>query len=218
MTISPKGPFDSRQLDARQLDAWRSWLASLATDAEAALGAAHAYGDLDDHGRDAWLDALAEDVPRLDVPAVAVYAPLLAVETDPERLARISDAIGEQSRDAFVQVGRTRTLRGIASDRTRVAVLVSPFYLRFVRILACRYSPDDGFVWGRYDPIVADESAPAPGAIIDGVALEATPTKPVIEELAHAILAQRRRGEDPPTALYYFAELFNAHVEGDTVY
>jgi hypothetical protein len=213
MTLTPKGPLESRQLDA-----WRTWLASLATDAEAALGAAHAYADLDEAGRDAWLDALAEDVPRLDVPPVAVYAPLLAVETDPERLERIGMAIGEQSRDAFVQVGRTRALRGIAPDRTRVTVLVSPFYLRFVRILACRYSPDDGFVWGRYEPIVADDRAPAPGAVVDGVVLEATPTKPVIEELAHAILAQKRRGEDPPKALYYFAELFDQHVEGDTLY
>ena len=204
--------------DVRLHEAWRVWLSSLATDAEAALGAAHAYADLDDGARDAWLDALAEDVPRLEVPAVAVYAPLLAVETDPDRRDRISLAIGEQSRDTFVQVGRTRTLRGIAGDRTRIAVLVSPFYLRFVRILACRYSPDDGFVWGRYDPIVADDRAPVPGAIIDGVSLEATPTKPVIEELAHAILAQRRRGEDPPNALYFFADLFNAHVEGDTLY
>ncbi len=204
--------------DPRLHEAWRAWLASLASDAEAALGAAHAYADLDDTGRDAWLDALAEDVPRLDVPPVAVYAPLLAVEADPERRDRISLAIGEQSRDAFVQGGQTRTLRGIAGDRTRIAVLVSPYYLRFVRILACRYSPDDGFVWGRYDPIVADDRAPVPGVIIDGVPLEATPTKPVIEELAHAILAQRRRGEDPPNALYFFADLFNAHVEGDTLY
>lgn len=213
MTSPPKPTADPRSIEA-----WRSWLSSLATDAEAALGAAHAYADLDDDGRDAWLDALAEDVPRLDVPSVAVYAPLLGVESDPDRLERIALAIGEQSREAFVQGGRTRSLRGIAGDRTRVAVLVSPFYLRFVRVLTCRYSPDDGFVWGRYEPIVADERAPAEGVVIDGVPLEATPTKPVIEELAHAILAQKRRGEDPPSALYYFTDLFNAHVEGDTLY
>lgn len=213
MTSPPKAAADPRLYEA-----WRTWLVSLASDAEAALGAAHAYADLDDGGRDAWLDALSEDVPRLSVPPVAVYAPLLAVETDPKRRERISVAIGEQSREAFTQTGRTRTLRGIAVDRTRVAVLVSPFYLRFVRILSCRYSPDDGFVWGRYEPIVASEQAPQPGAVVDGVPLEATPTKPVIEELAHAILAQRRRGEDPPHALYFFADLFNAHVESDSLY
>ncbi len=213
MTTVIKGPPDPRALDA-----WHSWLCSLARDAEAALGAAHAYGDLDDEGRDAWLDALAEDVPKLEVPRVAVYAPLLAVETDPERRARISLAIGEQARETFVQPGPTRTLRGIAQDRTRIAVLVSPFYLRFVRILSCRYSPDDGFVWGRCEPITTEERAPKAGTMIDDVTLEATPTKPVIEELAHAILAQRRRGQDPPEALYYFTNLFNAHVEGDTLY
>jgi hypothetical protein len=213
MTERPQGPPDPRLHGA-----WRSWLASLAVDAEAALGAAHAYSELDDDARDAWLDALAEDTPRLDVPLVAVYAPLLVVETDPCRRERIGLAIGEQPRDSFVQGGRTRTLRGIAPDRTRVAVLVSPFYLRFVRILTCRYSPDEGFVWGRYEPIVAEGSAPEAGVVIDGVPLEATPTKPVIEELAHAILAQRRRGEAPPTALYFFADLFNAQVDSDSVY
>ena len=213
MTEPPKVPHDPRLHGA-----WRAWLSSLAIDAEAALGAAHAYAELDDGGRDAWLDALAEDTPRLDVPLVAVYAPLLAVETDPDRRERIGMAMGEQSWYAFVQGGRTRTLRGIAPDRSRVAVLVSPFYLRFVRILTCRYSPDEGFAWGRYDPIVAEESAPRAGVVVDGVTLEATPTTPVIEELAHAILAQRRRGEPLPNALYFFADLFNAHVDGDSVY
>ncbi|MEZ4302051.1 MAG: hypothetical protein R3B70_44385 [Polyangiaceae bacterium] len=204
--------------DPRLHDAWRVWLASLAVDAEAALGAAHAYAELDEGARDAWLDALAEDVPRLDVPAVAVYGPLLAVESDPLRRERIGLAIGEQSREAFVQAGRTRTLRGIAPDRTRVAVLVSPLYLRFVRILTCRYSPDDGFRWARAEPIAAESGAPAAGTVIDGVTLEATPTKPVIEELAHAILAQRRRGEDPPGALYSFADIFDPHADGDSIY
>jgi hypothetical protein len=213
MTEHPKLP-----IDPRLHGAWRTWLASLAVDAEAALGAAHAYAELDDDGRDAWLDALDEDAPRLDVPLVAVYAPLLAVETDPDRRERIGLAIGEQPRDSFVQGVRTRTLRGIAPDRTRVVVLVSPFYLRFVRILTCRYSPEEGFVWGRYEPIVAEDGAPQAGAVVDGVTLEATPTKPVIEELAHAIHAQRRRGEAPPNALYFFADLFNAHVDGDSVY
>jgi hypothetical protein len=212
MTADPKVT-----VDPRLHGAWRAWLSSLAIDAEAALGAAHAYADLDDGGRDAWLDALAEDTPRLDVPLVAVYAPLLAVETDPARRERIGLAMGAESWDAFVQ-GRPRTLRGIAPDRTRVAVLVSPFYLRFVRILSCRYSPDEGFVWGRYEPIVADERAPQPGAVIDGVTLEATPTKPVVEELAHAILAQRRRGQDLPSALYFFTDLFDADLDSDPAY
>lgn len=199
--------------DPRHYGAWRTWLASLANDAEAALGAAHAYGSLDAAGRDAWLDALAEDTPGVDVPLVAVYAPLLAVETDPDRRERIGHAMGDQWWSAIVHGDRARSLRGIAPDRTRVAVLVSRFYLRFVRILTCRYSPDEGFSWGRFEPIVAEERAPQPGAIIDGVQLEATPLKPVIEELAHAVLAHRRRGRELPSALSLFPDLFDANAD-----
>lgn len=203
--------------DPRAQAAWQSWLTSLAVDAAAALGAAHAYAELDDDGRDAWLDALAEDAPRLEVPLVAVYGPLLTVETDPARRVRMGLALGDQARDALMTSGRIRTLRGIGADRIRVAVLVRPLYLKFVRILTCRYSPDDGFSWARYEPLATDGDAPPAGSSIDGVTLEATPSKPVIEELAHAILAQKRRGEDPPKALYSFADLFDAHVDSDCV-
>ncbi|MBK8254349.1 MAG: hypothetical protein IPK82_16985 [Polyangiaceae bacterium] len=197
--------------------AWQSWLTSLADDAAAALGAAHAYAELDDDGRDAWLDALAEDAPRLEVPRVALYGPLLAVEADPARRVRMGLALGDQARDALMTSGRIRTLRGIGAGRIRVAVLVRPLYLKFVRILTCRYSPDDGFSWARHEPIATESDAPPEGSAIDGVTLEATPSKPVIEELAHAILAQKRRGEDPPEALYSFADLFDAHVDSDCV-
>src|SRR5262245_28843214 len=76
-------------LDPRLLAAWHQWLAALATDAEAAIAASHVYGELASGARDAWLNALAEDAPRLAVPAVAIYAPLLAVESDPARRERI---------------------------------------------------------------------------------------------------------------------------------
>jgi hypothetical protein len=46
--------------------------------------------------------------------------------------------------------------------------------------------------------------------------LEATPLNPVIEELAHAVLAQRRRGIDMPRSLRLFAHLFDAHVEEES--
>jgi hypothetical protein len=79
--------------DARVLSAWRHWLGALATDADAAHAAAMAYKDLDAAGRDVWLDALARDTGDIDVPKIAVYAPLLAVEGDPERRQRIEGAI-----------------------------------------------------------------------------------------------------------------------------
>src|SRR5580692_12560826 len=73
--------------------AWRTWLSALATDADAAMAAALAYESLPPESRDAWLDALAHDRSMLDVPAVALYAPLLAVESDGGRRERIAVAI-----------------------------------------------------------------------------------------------------------------------------
>ncbi len=55
----------SALLDPRILAAWREWLAALATDAEAAIAAAHVYGELGPEAREAWLDVLAEDAPKL---------------------------------------------------------------------------------------------------------------------------------------------------------
>ncbi|MCL2450149.1 MAG: hypothetical protein FWD17_14475 [Polyangiaceae bacterium] len=43
---------------------------------------------------------------------------------------------------------------------------------------------------------------------VDGIAVEPTPLRVVIEELAHAILADRRDGRDAPAALASFAHLF----------
>src|SRR5271170_133596 len=79
--------------DDRVRAAWRSWLSALSTDAEAAMAAALAYESLPEEGRDAWLDALEADAPSLGVPAVALYAPLLAVETDDDRRARIEASL-----------------------------------------------------------------------------------------------------------------------------
>jgi hypothetical protein len=204
----------SERVDPRILAAWRQWLAALATDAEAAIAAGDVYEDLTPEGRNAWLDALGEDGPNLSVPLVAIYAPLLSVESDPVRLARIETAI----RDDFASVSKgckARALRGIASDGARVAALVTPLYLSFVRVLWCRYLPDDGFAWVRHDPILRERDAPSDGALVEDVFLETTPLKPVIEELAHAILAQRRRGAKLPPSLHLFADLFDAHIEVD---
>src|SRR5580692_1948223 len=86
--------------------AWRTWLSALATDAEAAMAAALAYESLPGDARDAWLDALEADAPMLDVPPVALYAPLLAVESEPgPRRARI-DAVIAASSTALVACGR----------------------------------------------------------------------------------------------------------------
>jgi hypothetical protein len=201
-------------LDPRILAAWREWLAALATDAEAAIAAAHVYGELGPEARDAWLDVLAEDAPKLPVPAVAIYAPLLSVESDPARCVRIERAIGDGVRSLGPVGGYA--LRGVAAGGARLVALVTPLYLRFVRVLWCRYLPEDGIAWAQHDPIVCIDDAPAPGTVLDGVLLEATPIKLVIEELCLAVLAQRRKGAELPPALQLCADLFDAHLEGDT--
>ncbi|WP_437950829.1 hypothetical protein WME98_08515 [Sorangium sp. So ce296] len=200
-------------LDPRILAAWREWLAALATDAEAAIAAAHVYGELGPEAREAWLDVLAEDAPKLQVPAVAIYAPLLSVESDAARRERIEVAMGEGERAPRPAGGFA--LRGIAAGGDRVVALVTPLYLRFVRVLWCRYLPEDGIAWARHDPIVRAEEAPGPGMVLDGAQLEATPIKLVIEELCHAILAQQRKGAELPASLQLCADLFDAHLEGD---
>ena len=199
-------------IEPRILAAWREWLGALATDAEAAIAAAHVYGELGPEARDAWLDALHEDGPNLDVPSVAIYAPLLSVEGDPERRERIEIAISCDPHGPIIG-GGIRALRGIAADGARLVALVSPLYLRFVRVLWCRFVSDEGFDWVRHDPILNEQDAPRDGALVDGVRLEVTPLNPVIEELALAVLAQRRKGIELPRSLHLFANLFDAHVE-----
>jgi hypothetical protein len=202
-------------LDPRILAAWREWLAALATNAEAALAAAHVYADLTPAARVAWLDALAEDAPRLDVPRVAIYAPLLWVEMDPDRRTRISSCIGDDA--TLLRRRPFAALRGFADDGARVVALVSPLYLSFVRTLWCRYLPDVGFAWARHDAILNASDAPKDGVIVDHVTLEATPVQLVIEELAHAVLAHGRKGSTLPSSLRHFVDLFDAHVEGETL-
>jgi hypothetical protein len=83
------------EVEPRILAAWREWLAALASDPSAAIAAAQVYGELSPDGRDAWLDALEEDLPMLGVPRVALYAPLLTMEHEKDRLERIRRALGE---------------------------------------------------------------------------------------------------------------------------
>src|SRR5262249_3683741 len=107
----------------------------------------------------------------------------------------------------------TRAFSAIARSGERVVALVQPMYLRFVRVLFCRFLPDEGFVWARHDSLVSESDAPRPASVVDGVALETTPLSPVVEELAHAILAHRRRGAELPASLRDFADLFDTDVE-----
>lgn len=210
---------NSPALEPRMLAAWREWLAALASDADAALAAADLYAGLAPDARDAWLNALAEDGPSLDVPALALYAPLLGVETDPDRRARMEMAVALGSegsgggRQGHVDAPAARALSGMTSSGARVVALIQPVYLQFVRVLWCRFVPDEGIHWARHDSLLANAHAPKHGEIVDGVMLERTPQAPIVEELAHAILAQKRRGSELPISLCEFADLFGTDVE-----
>jgi hypothetical protein len=194
-------------VDARVVDAWCEWLVALATDAEAALAAAIAYRELSPIARDSWLTVLEQDAPRLPVPTIALYAPLLSVESDPARRQRIAQSIDPADAHATPRFA-ARGLGGIGADGTRVAVLVVPLYLDFTQVVACGYRKNSGFSWVRHDPIVLGERAPRSGDTVGGVCVESAPLKALIDDLALAVLAQRREGREIPEALRLFADMF----------
>jgi hypothetical protein len=91
-------------------------------------------------------------------------------------------------------------------------VIVAPLYLDFVQVLACRYTPAGGFVAVKHDPL-RNAGDLEPMLEVDGVAVEPTPLRVVVEELAHAILADKRGHRSTPSALASFAHLFVPHLE-----
>jgi hypothetical protein len=193
--------------DPRLVDAWCAFLFRLATDAEAALAAAMAYKELDGPARDDWVDAVEQDIGRVSVPPIAVYAPLLAVEADPRRRERILAALGPVHADATP----TTSAFGLASrarGADRIAVIVAPLYLDFVQVLACGYRPGEGFDWVKHDPIVELRRAPRAGDVVGGVEVEATPLGAVVDDLAITVVAHARTGGALPEALTVFADLF----------
>jgi hypothetical protein len=192
--------------------AWRTWLSALAADAEAAMAASLAYEALPSEGRDAWLEALEVDAPALEVPTVALYAPLLAVESDVARRDRIQAALTADPVPRTDGPEDARALRGVAGDGTHACVLVAPVYLEFVQVLTCRYTPSGGFVAVRHDPF-RHAGDLLPMRDVDGVAVEPTPLHVVVEELAHAILADRRERRVTPAALASFVHLFAPQID-----
>ncbi len=197
----------ARGADARLVDAWCAFLARLATDAEAALAAAMAYKELAGPARDDWIAALEHDLDRVAVPPIAVYAPLLAVETDPRRRQRILAALGPVQADATPTTSAF-ALSSRPSGGTRIAVIVAPLYLDFVQVLACGYRPAEGFDWVKHDPIVERDHAPRAGEFVGGVEVEATPLGTVVDDLAITVVAHTRTGGTLPEALSVFADLF----------
>jgi hypothetical protein len=194
--------------DERIRGAWHAWLRALATDPEAAISAALSYEALDATGRARWLDALDQDAPQVGVPKLALYAPLLSVETEPEHRARIEAALSDDTAPLARPAGRA--LWGVAPNGDRIVAIVLPLYLSFVHVLACRFRVHEGIVWVRREPIVRDADALRNHTDLDGVSLEPTPLKLVVEELAHAIVAHRRSGNELPAALGAYVDLFSS--------
>ena len=202
-----KGPAGVALAEPRAQGAWRAWLCSLASDADAAAAAAHLYAQLAPPSRDAWLAALAEDAAQLSVPAAAVYGPLLAVETDPERRAVLRQQAGDVALRSLAEV--QSALTGAGAGPIRVAVLVVPLYLDFVRVLACGYLPLRRFEWARESVMVRAADAPHAGATVDGVLLGRQPPAVVVDELAHTVVAHARAELPLPEVLRDWSELFS---------
>ena len=189
-------------IDPRTHAAWRTWLAALAKDADAVTAAALAYESLDPEGRDAWLDALDQDAGAVDVPRIALYAPLLGVEEDEDRRARIVlEVVGaaRKSTPPRALVGR----RG----EDHVCLVITPLYLDFVEILFCHYHPDVGIreAWHKWLAHTSDVAASVREV---GVPMTDGPLPPVVEDLAHAVVADRRAGRTAPPSLVRSIDLF----------
>lgn len=202
----------SESPDPRLLRVWCAFLDRLATDAEAALAVAMAYRELDALARDVWISALDQDADRVTVPRIAVYAPLLAVETEPTRRQRLLAALGPEQAHArpktpaFALTGRDQTGGCITA-------IVAPLYLEFIQVLACSFRIGEGFDWVRHDPIVEQRHAPRAGHPLCGVVLEAVPLRSAVDDLAITIVAHTRSGQPLPDALTAFADLFGPSGE-----
>jgi hypothetical protein len=199
-------------VDPRAHAAWRTWLAALAKDPDAVTAAALAYESLGPEGREAWLDALDNDAPDVGVPKIALYAPLLGVEDDDERRARIILNVVGAARKSTPP----RALVG-ANGEDRVCLIVTPLYLDFVEVLFCRYHPDVGIREAWHKWLVHTNNIATIAAEI-GVTLRDGPLPPVVEELAHAVVADRRAGRTAAPSLVRYIDLFApdlAHPERD---
>lgn len=100
-----------------------------------------------------------------------------------------------------------RALRGFSASGERVAALLWSSD-DGGHLLACRYHPARGFVWVRREDLAGREE-PLAGTRFEGVTLERTPLKPLLEELAHAVVAHKRAGAPLPTELQVLVGLLS---------
>jgi hypothetical protein len=150
------------------------------------------------------------------------------VEEDEGRKARMGAALAARGQ-AVTPASRQRGVRalcGRAPTGEHACALLSPLYLDFVTVLVCRYHPDRGLFSAHRDPMrhltevvgrrlpdahrSADDGArKEPWACtIDGIWMVEAPLSDVVEELAHAIVADRRQGRAAPEIFGAYAHLF----------
>lgn len=195
--------------------AFGEWVAALASDADAALGFAAAYRELEGPARGALLDALDVEIAARRLPAEAVYAPVLAVELDDEgRGEPDADAVArrERAHHALARIDRPRArahaLRGDDPSGVSVLCLVQPVYLGFASVLSLGLRARD-IVWTEADLLREAQRAPKEGDVLRGARLRDADPMRAIEEIAHAIVATTRAGNALPPRLRAFADLFS---------
>lgn len=220
MPSLPKHQFSELRVGAL----WGEWLHALTCEPDAALAAAEIYSRMADSDKDRWLNELERDVSSFAVPAVAVFAPLLAVEVNEARRHRIAQLM---KANTLAPVTHSEPLRALMGQTwsCRCAVLISPVYLDFVQVLACTFVPGQHFITLAHDPIVRRTEAPVAGychqaelckiagAGADGLWLDESPVAAVVDELAATIVAHQRGGYTLPEALRSFSDWFSLRCE-----
>ncbi|MCS6901287.1 MAG: hypothetical protein RMJ98_16560 [Myxococcales bacterium] len=103
-------------------------------------------------------------------------------------------------------------LRGFVSGGERVVVLLWTSGDGGHAFL-CRYHPTQGFRWVQREDLMGYKAL-SDGRSLDGTPLERTPLKPVLEELAHAVVAHCRAGHQLLPELQLLVDLLSP---GDTL-
>lgn len=181
--------------------AWSRWLRLLSHDEDAALGASLAFADLAAHDRDTWLDALDRELMSADHAAYA-YAPLLAVEEDPSRRARMLARLlrrAPASREPVVHVA------GRVPYRAIVALSVYVPYVAVVGIVFDAQGVHE-FVT---EPLCHEEGIAERVASFVGQPSARWAFRDFVDELALSIIAHRRRGSPFPPGLADYSALFS---------
>ncbi len=200
---------DDGAADARSLGAWRAWLARLDADGDAVLAASLIYRSLSPVDRDAWLSALELDADSVAVPRLALYAPLLAVEEDAERTARIGRALESTLPPPAASPAPTRALSYVEESGAVACALLTPVYLDFVGLVLCRHRPDRGIELVRIEGPIHAERAVSRASELLGCPLAPALLEDVVESMAHAVVADRRGGRPACEPLRRLAHLFD---------